>query len=69
MGVPDLGDLPALVRCFVKVGIGVRCIDADGFIGFRIVDQETVVVVKAAELMDFKHCRLLDRYSNASRTK
>ena len=61
VGVPDLGDLPALVSCLAQVGFGIRRVDARGFARFGIVQQVAVIVGQAGELMDFKHAVYLRR--------
>jgi hypothetical protein len=44
VGVPDLGDAPALGFGLTQVFIGIGRVDAGGFARFRIMDQKPVIV-------------------------
>ena len=55
VGVPDLGDLPALLRGLAQIGLGIGGIDAGGLLAFGIVQKVAVIVGQARELVNFEH--------------
>src|SRR5690606_30550024 len=61
MRVPDLGDPPAFRSGFAQIGVGVGRIDAGGLTARWIVQQETVVVGEARELVDLQAQLFLPR--------
>src|SRR5262245_31636663 len=55
MGVPDLGQAPAALGAFTQDGGRIGRIDRRGLAARRIMDEETVIVRKAGELMYLEH--------------
>ena len=55
VGVPDMGDLPALVPRFAQIGLGIGRIDARRRPADRVMQQIAIIVRQARELVNFEH--------------
>ena len=55
VGVPDLGDAPALLVGLPQILGRIGCIDRRGFVAVGVVDEVAVVVAKAGELVNVDH--------------